>query len=779
MGKGEIIAINSKENTNHDNKSLDTGKFLADVDYHPNGNDTSEILFVTSYPPRECGIANYSKNLIHAINNRFSNYFNIKVCALEQGKGKYYYPEEVTNTLNTLDPDNYGKIAADINKNNNLSAVIIQHEFDLFAPHHQHLEQFIKAIVKPVTVVFHTVVSQPDSFTRQHIQKIGTLADSVIVMAHVSREVLVNNYHIASDKIAVIPYGTQLVNSSEVTSLKEKYKLTGKTVITSFGLLTPTKGIETVLESLPQVIKSHPEIKLLVIGKTHPEILKKEGESYRIMLEAKTKSLKLQNHVQFINAYFPNDIINEYLQASEICIFSCTDSNRPMSGTFSSAISCGCAIISTPTSHASEFIDSDSGLIFEAGNASDLSEKLNLMLDNPALRKQFSDNITRKSLSATWENSAVYHGEIINKITNNILPLTFKAPPIKLDFIRRLTDRFGILRSSHKGEPDIRMGYTSNDNAFALFVLCMHFKITGDINDLLLIRKYLKFLYHCYQPNGYIVKYLDHDRKVSPPNFNEDLEETQAKTIWALGYVVSMKGLLPSEMIEIAELLLQSIIPEAKKLKSAYCIAFALKGLYYHYSVWETPENLATIKNLTNKLVEMYWNKSGNNWNWFEEKFTSSSSVIPGALLNTWLLTGEKVYKDIAIESFEYYSSKIYKNNRIEACSSDDWQADTQYCGFPGEYPCDIAFNVITLSKFYLVCKEKKYFQRMEGAFNWFLGNNRLKLMVYNPATGSCFDGLEEQSLNLGQSANSILCYTLSRMIVEKYKFIGENHIIV
>jgi glycosyltransferase involved in cell wall biosynthesis len=777
---GENIAINSRENGEHNATSLDPKRSLMVIDFDQNKVSTAEILFISSYPPRECGIANYSRNLINALNNRFSNYFNLKVCALEHGEGKYYYPAEVTETLNTLKADDYERIAGIINTSTNLSAVIIQHEFGLFTPHYSSFEKFIKSITKPVILVFHSVISKPDIRIKQHVQKLGTLADSIIVMAQVSKEELVNNYQIHDSKISVIPYGNQLVNSFNVNAVKEKYKLTGKTVITSFGLLSPDKGIETILEALPQVIKNHPEIKLLIIGKTHPETVKKDGESYRIMLEARTKSLKLQNHVQFINAYFPTDILTEYLQASDICIFSCTDSNRPMSGTFSTAISCGCAIISTPTPHASEFLDSNAGLIFESGNASDLSEKINLLIDNPALRKKFSDNISSKSLSASWENSAVYHGEIINRVTDNAIPLTFKAPPIRLDFIRKLTDKFGILRSSYKGEPDIRMGYTSNDNAFALFVLCMHYKITGDVSDLLLIRKYLKFLFHCYQSDGVVLKYLDYERKFTSQNYAENLEETQAKAIWALGYVVSMKELLPPEVIETAQLLLQNILPQIKTFTLPHCIAFTLKGLYYNYSVWKTPDNLASIKFLANKLVEMYRNKSDNDWKWFDSKFTSSSSVIPGALLNTWLITGENIYKEIAIESFDFFSSKVYQNDKIETCSlNNDWQVDNQYCGYPGEYPCDIAFNVITLSKFYLICKEKRYFQSMEKAFNWFLGNNRLKLMVYNPVAGSCFDGLEDNSVNLGQSANSILCYTLSRMIVEKYKFIGENHILV
>lgn len=738
-----------------------------------------EIFVISSFPPRECGIADYSKNLIDALTGRFNNFFSIKVCALERGESKYYYPEEVSCKLNTLQPEEYNSIANQINNNENIKAVIIQHEFDLFADHPEYLTQFMRNISKPVALAFHSVIPSPADSVKNYIKDISEAASSVIVMAKEAKSILINNYTVSEGKIEIIPYGTHLISTNNASLLKDKYKLTGRTIITSFGLLTPGKGIETVLESLPQVIKLHPEIMYLIIGKTHPEVLKKDGESYRIKLEAKVKSLKLQNHVQFINAYFPNDIIKEYLLASDVCVFSCLNPNRPMSGTFSFAVSCGCPIISTPTPHAVEFIGNDAGLTYTFGNADELSEKINIMLENPALRKSFSENISRKASTAIWENSAVAYGTLINNLTGNILPLIFKAPPIKFDFIRLLTDRNGILTTSYKGEPDIRSGYTLDDNSLALFVSCMHYKITGDINDISLIRKYLKFIYHCYQSSGTFLKYMDYERKFRAQNYNEDLEESQAKAIWALGYLVSMKGLLPVELIEIGQLLLQNSINLVTKFKSGHSLAFAIKGLYYYYSVKETPDNLLLIKTLANSLLRMYKNTSKENWKWFEDKFTNAGSIMPGALLNTWLLTGEQVYKDIAVESFDFLSSRLYKNDKIDIFSSDDWNFDCLKNSRPGERPCDIAFNVVALSKFYLVCKESKYYESIDKAFNWFLGNNRLGQIVYNPVTGSCFDGLDDNNVKLSQSADSTLCYTLARMVVEKYKFIGEDHIIV
>jgi hypothetical protein len=467
----------------------------------------------------------------------------------------------------------------------------------------------------------------------------------------------------------------------------------------------------------------------------------------------------------------------DYFLLSDICIFSCSDTNRPMSATLAMAASCGCPIISTATQHAQELLDHDSGMLYDHTNTEDLSFRLIKMINNPALRKSYSDSILKKAHASSWENSALTHGVLFNKISGNKKSLEFNYPPIKLDFVKSLTDRTGILHTSIKGEPDLRSGYQLDDNALALFIFCMHYKITSDQDDIPYIKKYLKFIYHCYQTSGVFMKYMDHERKFTTNNFTEDLEETQAKAILALGYLYSMKGLLASEITDLSGLLLESALPAVLNLKSGKSIALAIKGLYYYYSVNESAENRMQIKNLADKLVDIYMENSSMEWKWFEEKFSDSASTLSEALLHTWLVTGDHIYKDLARESFEFLASKTFNNYTVNIKSTEDWSVSAPGSGYPGEKPCDIAFNVIALSKFYLMCKDNEYFYRMDSAFKWFLGNNRLKQMIYNTANGGSYDGLDEKGVDLHQSAESALCYLLARMVVEKFKFNGENHI--
>ncbi|HEX3009817.1 MAG TPA: glycosyltransferase [Bacteroidales bacterium] len=528
-----------------------------------------EILFLTSYPPRECGIANYSLNLLNALHSRLDNYYGLKVCALENGDTKYYYPGEVVEVLNTSVPSDYMRVAVRINQNTDIVAVVIQHEFDLFKGQEDTLLNFIKQISKPVVVVFHSVIPHPSPELKMYVQNIAAACKSVITMGSVARSVVLDNYYLPPGKVEAIPYGTHQVAFVDSPRLKEKLKIEARYLLTAVGLLAPGKGFETILEALPAVIKSNPGVKLLIIGKTHPEELKKGGEQYRILLEARVKSLKLQSHVEFMNVLLTPDTLKEYFQVSDISIFSSNDINRPTSSIFSFAVSCGCPIISTPTLHAREFLDNGAGMMFECRNSQDLADKIIQLLENPGLRKSLSENVLKRSQASAWENSSLLYARMLNNIAENKIAIDLKYPPIQLDFLKMLTDKVGILRESYKNKPDFRSGYILDDNALALFVFCMHYKNTRDIDDLPYIRKYLKFVSHCFQPSGMFFKYMDYQHKFTPQNKLENLEETQAKAIWALGYVYSMKGLLPAEMTDVAGLLMENMLPCTDKFETA------------------------------------------------------------------------------------------------------------------------------------------------------------------------------------------------------------------
>lgn len=737
-------------------------------------NDLAEILFITSYPPRECGIATYSNDLIKALNNKFSNTLSIKVCALESGDDNFKYPSEVKYVLKTSLADKYEKLALKINKDDQIRIVLIQHEFGFFSKQEEPFLQFLNRLTKPVIIVFHTVLPNPDKKLKSNIKSIALSCESIIVMTHNSAKILIHDYDLPKKKISVIAHGTHLVPHLNRESLKKKYGIKGRKVLTTFGLLSSGKSIETTLEALPAIIKTNPDVIFLIIGKTHPEVLKEEGEQYRNSLEAMIINYNLSQHVKFINSYLPLPDLLEYLQLTDIYLFTTNDPNQAVSGTFAYAMSCGCPIISTPIPHAKEVLTEDTGIIFDFRNSQQLADDVIRLLNDNSLRRNIRVNTLQKIVSTAWENSAVEHTMLFEKIAHEKITLQYNLPSINLNHIKLMTTDTGIIQFSKINQPDLCSGYTLDDNARSMVAMCMHFLLTGDTKSIWYINKYLSFIKLCQQPFGDFLNYVDIDDKFTDQNKTSNLDDANGRAIWALGYVISERKLLPEKTIVEAIAIFQKVIPSVETIYSTRAMAFAIKGLYYYHKVRKSSENLTLARTLANRLVQMYKHESYEKWQWFESYLTYANSILPEAMLYAWLLTGETIYKEIALSSFNFLLSKIFNENGIEVITNRNWLQRGQTAGHFGEQPIDVAYTIMTLSKFYDVFDDEDYLMNMETAFNWFLGNNRLHQIIYNPCTGGCYDGLEETHVNLNQGAESTVSYLMARLTVEKYNKTDE-----
>ncbi|HEY5468936.1 MAG TPA: glycosyltransferase [Bacteroidales bacterium] len=738
--------------------------------FHNQSNNIAEILFVTSYPPRECGIATYSRDLIKAINNKFSNLFSIKICALESGDFNYTYPVEVKYTLKTSLAGEYEKLAIIINKDDKIEMVLIQHEFGFFKEQEKSFQKFLSDLKKPVIIVFHTVLPAPDKELKSKIKNIVSACNAIIVMTNNSAKILVDDYRIATKKISVIAHGTHLVPHLDKEFLKTKFGLKGRKVLSTFGLLSSGKNIETTLQALPAIIETCPNVLFLIIGKTHPEVVKNDGEKYRDKLVAIVKKNQLTNNVKFVNSYLELPELLEYLQLTDIYLFTSNDPFQAVSGTFAYAMSCACPIISTPIPHAKEVLTEDSGIIFDFCNSKQLADDVIRLLNDEQLRKNLSTNALQKIVSTAWENSAISHALLFEKVAGGKKLMQYNLPAFTLNHLKKMTINDGIIQFSKINQPDIDSGYTLDDNARALITMSMHYKLTCDEKDLLYISKYLSFINQCQSPDGSFLNYVDKNNNFTDQNDNANLDDANGRALWALGYLISVNGLLPGPGVFEANEIIKKAIPHIENIHSTRAMAFAIKGLYYRNRVIKSKDNISLIQTFASRLVQMFRHESNEDWRWFEGYLTYANSILPESLLYAWMVTGTEQYKEIAISSFRFLLSKIFNENGIEVISNKGWLQKGQDPVPFGEQPIDVAYTIITLSKFYDVFKEEEYLVKMEIAFNWFLGKNRLHQIIYNPCTGGCHDGLEEYHVNLNQGAESTLSYLMARLILEKYK---------
>jgi glycosyltransferase involved in cell wall biosynthesis len=755
-----------------DYKNLSLNETIL-MDYQNSFPETSkvlaQILFVTSYPPRECGIATYSQDLIKALNNKFSSSLSINVCALETGNSNFPYSKEVKYILNTSKNEEYKSVALNINSNQNIKIVLIQHEFGFFREQEESFLQFLFELTKPIIIVFHTVLPHPDELLKAKIKRIAAACESIIVMTANSAKILLNEYEIPDQKINIIAHGTHLVPHLSEKSLKTKYGLENRKVLTTFGLLSSGKSIETTLNALPTIIKSSPEVLFLVIGKTHPEVVKHEGEKYRQMLEEKVVTLKLQDHVKFINNYLALPELLEYLQLTDIYLFTSNDPNQAVSGTFAYAMGCACPIISTPIPHALELLTKDTGIIFDFNDSQQLAECVTKLLKDNKLRKHLSTNALQRIISTSWENSSISHAKLFETKSNEKIALKFNLPEINLNHLKKMTTSFGMIQFSKINQPDIKSGYTIDDNARALIALCMYFDKTQDKKYLININRYLSFLEFCMQPAGDFLNYVDENHEFTSQNNSCNLDDSNGRAIWSLGYLVSLKGRLPADLVLRAEVLFDKSRVRLSMIHSTRAMAFAIKGLYYFQGTNPSDKNLNLISIFASRLLQMYKHESAKNWEWFESYLTYANSVLPEAMLYSWLLTGKIEYKDVALSSFNFLLKQTFNKNGIEVISNKTWLQKGETTSQFGQQPIDVAYTIMTLSKFYDVFIDEKYFDKMIIAFDWFLGKNRLNQIIYNPCTGGCYDGLEENYVNLNQGAESTISYLIARLTLEKY----------
>jgi glycosyltransferase involved in cell wall biosynthesis len=736
-----------------------------------------EILFLTSYPPRECGIANYSQDLIKSLDNKFTRSFSLKVCAFETSiSTNLEYPEEVKYVLDTSNPASFLHFATVLNNDERIQFIVVQHEFGFFAGASESaFLQFLKALTKPILLVFHTVLPTPDEALKQKVLSLASASASIVVMTHHSAMILQEHYGVPTDKIEIIAHGTHLVPHLSKAFLKEKYGLAGRKVLSTFGLLGSGKSIETTLEALPAIIKVNPDILFLIIGKTHPGIIKSEGETYRKMLEDKIADLNLSNHVKFINSYLPLTILLEYLQLTDIYLFTSKDRNQAVSGTFSYAMSCGCPIISTPIPHALEVLCDDTGILIDFQQSAQLAAAVNLLMSNETLRAAFSMNTLQSVVPTSWENSAIAHAQVLQKLgakarlgTQNI-HLNFRYPEINLGHLKKMTTDIGIIQFSKINQPDLESGYTLDDNARALIAICMHFQLTGDLADLEYVKTYVDFIKFCQLPDGQFLNYVDHEQRFTQQNHETNLSDSNGRAIWSLGFVMSMSNILPADVVIEAEKILYQAMPHAESMHSTRSMAFTIKGLYYANLKSRSPQILDLIKILSDRMVQMFRHEAEPNWQWFESYLTYGNCILPEALLCAFRATGNLVYLEIARDSFDFLLLQTFNDHRMKVISNKTWLKKGEIAGDHGEQPIDVAYTILALHEFYKILKTKSYLHKMTTAFNWFLGNNHLHQIIYNPCTGGCYDGLEEHHVNLNQGAESTLSYLIARLTMEKH----------
>jgi glycosyltransferase involved in cell wall biosynthesis len=752
------------------------------------------VLFLTTYPPRECGIATFTQDMVRALTRQFGASYDFKVCALEEGFGhQRSYPDEVVATLNTHELKDCADLAERINNDPSVRVVCVQHEFGLFGGEWgDHVLAFLYSVTKPVVINLHTVLPDPSPELRRLMRNMARSAQQLVVMTHRSSDMLQQEYGIAAEQITVVPHGTHLTPWQDPLLLKEKYGLAGKKVLATFGLLSENKGIENALIALRTIKEAVPEVVYLVLGKTHPVVVQHEGEQYREKLHALVDELGLQENVRFVNKYLDLNELLEYLSLTDTYLFVSKDPNQAGSGTFTYAMSCGCPIISTPMPHAQEMLRDDTGILLEDFNQPHQIAKAAIkILSDEALRQHMSNNAYYHTRSAIWQNVAVQYAQLFQQVDDPTGVLRYDLPEVNLRHVRTLTTPVGMIQFAHFGIPDLDSGYTLDDNARVLIAMSMYYHHRREPEALSLLETYLDFVVGCQQTDGSFLNYVDKFQQFTPQNAEVNLDDAAMRAVWSLGTVVRYHKILPGDLVTKAKNALWRALPIIRQVDSPRARAFAIKGLYACHRVEPSAELLAVIDQLALGLLDKFNGVATPAWNWFEDYLTYANSVLSEGMMYAYLATRREEYQRVAYQSFDFLLECLFiKSGQIKVVSNDGWWMKGDICKPGGEQPIDVCYTIMALSLFHQVSQRPEYQEKLLAAFSWYLGNNHLGQIIYNPITGGCFDGLEAGHVNQNQGAESTACYLIARLQMElehsaaqqprhTYKImVGQNYLV-
>lgn len=724
--------------------------------------DDSYVLFVGTYPPRECGIATFTRDLTNSIDKAGFPEIRTKILAMNKdGVESYKYPKKVIYQINDCRVDDYIKTAKKINKNHSIKLICIQHEFGIFGGNEgDNLLVFLEIIEKPVIITFHSILPNPDNELKSVVRAIAEKCHGIIVMTETGLEILRRDYNIKTN-IYVIPHGIPIVDFENQRKEKKRLGYEDKIVLSSFGLVGPGKGYETMIEALPEVIEKYPNVVYLIIGETHPSVREEDGEGYRNMLKEIVEHHNIQEHVKFYNKYHDLQEIVQFLKATDIYISSSDNPNQITSGTLSYAAGCGRAIISTPFLHAKDFCKNDRGVLANFSDPKSFATKVIELLGDTEKRKKIEKESYYYTRHMTWPNVALSYNKTFSQhLKLSELPEIKNLPKINTSHLLRMTDNFGIIQFAKQSFPEISSGYTLDDNARAMLVCTMHYKIFKEYKHLCLLKTYLDYVKYVQDKDGRLYNYVNGaTRKVDYEKWSED---AHGRALWALGFLASSEE-LPEDLKREAERVFLKAFAVAD-FHSPRALAFTIIGLYYFNKNKKSSQIIKNIRVLSDRILDLYGKNSKPDWKWFEDNLTYANSKLPESMMYAYLTTKRKRFLSVALESLDFLISKTFTDNVFSPVGQRGWYEMGKEKSLFDQQPIEAAYTVQTLVLAHSVTKEEKFRKLFMNAFLWFLGKNSLNQVIYNEKTGGCHDGIGEHSINLNQGAESTLSYLIARL---------------
>jgi len=736
-------------------------------------SEIRKIAFLGDYLPRKCGIATFTSDLLSAVaqEHPHSQSFAVPVNDIPGG---YEYCKDVRFEIEEQDLASYLR-AADFLNISNADVVSVQHEFGIFGgPYGSHVLAMLRELRMPTVTTLHTILGAPNPEQRRVMQELIVRSTRLVVMAERGRKMLQEIYQAPPAKIDVIPHGIPDIPFVDPNFYKDQFGVEGRLVLLTFGLLSPNKGIEHVLNALPEIVAEFPNTVYIILGATHPNLLRERGETYRLSLERLAKKNKIQKHVIFYNRFVDIEELKEFIGAADIYMTPYLNEAQITSGTLAYAFGAGKAVVSTPYWHAAELLAEDRGVLVPFGDSKAIAREVIGLLRDETRRTAIRKNAYKLGREMVWSNVARMYMRSFELARVQRAVLSRKSfatktldeqpralPELKLDHLVRMTDSTGLFQHAIFTVPNFSEGWCTDDNARAFILSVLLDEMEEEPEDVrTLATTYAAFLHHAFNPKTKrFHNHLSFDRRWLDEMGSED---SHGRALWALGMGV---GHSPYRSFQVmcGQIFAQAL-PAVTGFTSPRAWAFALLGIHEYLQRLSGDRLAQQVREaLTSRLMELFDRTTQSDWPWFEDVLSYDNAKLAHALIQSGRATGQKAVLERGLGALRWLAQvQSAENGDFRPIGSNGFYPRGGVRAHFDQQPIEAHSMLSACLEAYRTTNDSWWYEQAQRAFDWFLGWNDLGLELYSPNTGGCRDALHVDRVNQNQGAESTLAFLLS-----------------
>lgn len=735
---------------------------------------SAKVAFVADYLPRKCGIATFTHDLRTAVAARDPEAGSHIVAVNDLPEG-YDYPPEVRFEIEEQRARDY-EDALNFLRFNGFDVVCLQHEYGIFGGRSgSHVLTLLRQVDLPVVTTLHTILEEPSPDQRRIMNEIVRRSARLVVMTERGRALLQSVYDAPASKIDLIPHGIPDVPFVDPDSLKGEFGVAGKKVLLTFGLLSPGKGIEHVIQALPEITREHPDLIYIVLGATHPNLVRSEGERYRQSLERLAEKLGMRDHVAFYNRFVELEELEQFIEVADIYITPYLSAAQATSGTLCYAFGCGKAIVSTPYWHAEELLADDRGVLVPFRDSGAIASAVSGLLSDEARLLAMRERAYALGRSMVWSETARHYLDSFKKAradhrlhqaprfaVRTLAEQPLELPDLRLDHVERLTDSIGLFQHAVYAMPNYAEGYCTDDNARALLLMVLLEPSTHDSPiRRRLATKYSGFMQHAFDPKSRrFHNFMGLDRRWLDEAGSDDC---LGRCLWVLGVCLA-RTKHRSFQKWAAELFLRAL-PAIENTSSPRAWAFALLGIQAYLERVSGDRQVTTMRHtLTEKLIRLHEAHASPAWPWFEPVLSYVNAKLPHALICSARQGGPQRERamELGLATLRWLVGEQTRDGHFAPIGSNGFYREGGPRARFDQQPIEAQATVSACIEAFEATDDAFWLTEARRAFEWFLGRNDLDLPLYNPSSGGCYDGLHFDRVNLNQGAESTLAFLLA-----------------